>query len=289
MLSVRDDFRGLSDRARGRSDDGGHMAFIFVLQALYKEAMASMIFFMLRRAPDPDQRLGMAVLASALLHALLLMSLSTYSIHGNVVTRPVHAPLSIHIERLPESPEATPIVINDKKATLQQKLEPSKPVATGAPAEIAPFMSQPGVSVSDTLYLRPLSGRVRSPLLATGEFQRASDISEKPEAVAMRVPKYPRPAQEQKVSGWVIVMLLVDERGQVVDAAAVESSESFNDYERDVAAELRDSTFTPGKLDGRAVKTLMFVTVRFDSNALVGLEAPKATSAAGSVENDPKR
>ena len=265
------------------------MALIFVLQPRYKEVMAREKFFELRRAPDPVQRLGMAVLASALLHALLLMSLSTYAIRGDVVARPVRAPLSIHIEKLPESPEATPLVIKDKIASLHQKLEPSKPVANGTPAEIAPFLSQPGVSVSDTLYLRPLSGRVRSALLATGEFQRASDISEQPEAVAMRVPNYPRPAQERKVSGWVIAMLLVDERGKVVDAAAVESSESFNDYETDVAAELRDSTFTPGKLDGHAVKTLMFVTVRFDSRALAGLDAPTGTSAAVSVENDPKR
>jgi outer membrane biosynthesis protein TonB len=251
--------------------------------------MVSDTFFIFRRPLDPDQRLGMALLASALLHALMLMSLSTYSIHGNVFTRPVVAPLSVRIERLPESPEATPIVINDKKVSLHQKLNAPMPVATTAPADIEPSLSQPGVSVSDNLYLRPISGRVSSPLLATGEFRRTSDISEKPETVAMRVPKYPRPAREQKLSGWVIVMLLVDERGKVVDTAAVESSESFNDYERDVAEELRGSIFTPGKLDGRAVKTLMFATVRFDFKALSGLEPAKDTTAPVPVENKEKR
>lgn len=251
--------------------------------------MASESFFVFRRPLDPGQRLGMALVASALLHALMLMSLSTYSIHGNVFTRPVHAPLSVRIERLPESPEATPIVIDDKKASLHQKLNAPKPVATTAPADIAPSLSQPGVSVSDTLYLRPMPGRVSSPLLASGEFRRTSDISEKPEAVAMRVPKYPHPAREQKLSGWVIVMLLVDERGKVVDTAAVESSESFNDYETDVAEELRDSTFTPGKLDGRAVKTLMFAIVRFDFKGLSGLEPVEDTTAPVSVENKEKR
>ena len=287
-LSVRDNFRGLSAEARGRGDEGGHETLIFGLQAMYKDAMASMMFFMLRRAPDPLQRLGLALLASALLHGLLLISFSTYFIRGNVFTRPVHAPLSVHIERLSDSPEATPIVLGDKKASLRQKLDPSKPVETGTPPDIAPFLPQPGVSVSDTLYLRPLSGRVSSPLLATGEFHRASDINEKPEAVAMRVPEYPRPAQEKKVSGWVIVMLLVDELGKVVDAAAVESSESFNDYERDVAGELRDSTFTPGKLDGRPIKTLMFATVKFDSRGLSGFETATHPAAPAPVENGEK-
>ncbi|CAN0505619.1 unnamed protein product, partial [Phaeothamnion confervicola] len=81
-------------------------------------------------------------------------------------------------------------------------------------------------------------------------------------------PQYPRPAQEQKLSGWTIVMLLVDEQGKVLETAPVESSEAFMDYDKGVAEELRGSTFTPGKLDGRAVKTMMFVTVRFDPAGL---------------------
>ena len=246
-------------------------------------------FNIFRRPLDPGQRLGMALTASVLLHALLWISLSTYSIRGNVFTRPVYAPLSIRIERSLESPKATPVVINDKRVSLQQKLSTPKQAATAAPADTEQFLSQPGVSVSDTLYLRPISGRVSSPLFATGEFRRSSDISEKPETVAMRVPKYPRPAREHKVSGWVVVMLLVDERGKVVDAAALESSESFSDYKGDVAGDLRGSIFAPGKLDGRAVKTLTFATVRFDYKDLSGLEPATDTGAPVSIENDEKR
>ena len=105
----------------------------------------------------------------------------------------------------------------------------------------------------------------------------------------MRVPKYPRRAWEQKVSGWVVVMLLVDERGKVVDTAAVESSESFNDYQSDVAQDLRGSTFVPGKLDGRAVKTLMFVTARFDYVGPTGLEPTSDKGAPVSIEAVDKR
>jgi len=253
------------------------------------ESLANQTFFIFRRPLDPDRRLAMALLASALLHGVMLLSLSRYSLHGNVFTRPVHAPLSVRIERLPESPEATPIVVNDKKASLHQKLKAPKRLPATVPADIEASLPQPGVSVSETLYSRPISSRVSSPLLATGEFRRTSDISEKPEMVAMRVPKYPRPALEQKVSGWVIVMLLVDEQGKVVDTAAVESSESFSDYEKEVAEELRGSTFTPGKLDSRAVKTLMFATVKFDSKALSGLDSAKDTIAPVPVESEEKR
>ncbi len=246
-------------------------------------------FDIFRRPLDPEQRLGMALMASVLLHALMWISLSTYSIGGNVFARPVYTPLSVRIERSRESPKATPVVINDKKASLQQKLNAPKQAATAAPADTDQFLTEPGVSVSDTLYLRAISSRVSSPLFASGEFRRSSDISEKPEVVAMRVPKYPRAAREHKVSGWVVVMLMVDERGKVVDAEAVDSDEAFSDYERDIAEAMRGSTFTPGKLDGRAVKTLMFATVRFDHKDLSGLARATDTSAPVSIEHDEKR
>lgn len=250
--------------------------------------MASKTMIFLRRPLHPNIRLGMALVASVLLHALLLSSVSAYSVHGNVFARPVHAPLSVRIETLPESPEAAPIVINNKKALLRRNLNAPKPVPTTVPADIEPVLSQPGVSVSDTLYVRPIPRRASSPLLAGGEYLRSSDFSERPEAVALRIPPYPRSAREQRQSGWVIVMLFVDERGKVVDAAAVESTESFNEYEREVAEQLRGSTFTPGKRDGKEVKTLTFVRVRFDSRDLPDAEIDKRTGAPVSVENEDK-
>jgi hypothetical protein len=247
--------------------------------------MASETLFKFRRSLGADGRLGMALLASALLHALVMLTLSNYSIHGSAFTRPVYAPLRVRLEKLPESPEATPIVISQKKAVLHQKPAVAIPVTPVAPADIEPSLFQPGVSVSETLYLRPIAGRVSSPLLATGEFHPLSEISVKPEMVRMRVPKYPRPAQDQNLSGWVIVLLFVDEQGKVVEAAPVESSESFSDYAKDIAEDMRDSVFTPGKIDGRAVKTLMFATVRFDSKGLSGSEGARAAIAPMPAQN----
>jgi TonB family protein len=252
--------------------------------------MVSEVFFIFCRPLDPGRRLGMALVASALLHALMFSSVSRYSVHGSVLTRLVSAPLSVRIERLPDSPEATPIVVSDKKVSLHQKRNAPQPVATTLPAAIEPFLPQPGVSVSDTLFLRPISSRASGiPLLASGEYRKISDLSERPEAVAISIPNYPRPAREQKVSGWVVVMLFVDEEGKVVDTAAVESSESFDDYAREVAEALRRSTFAPGKLAGRAVKTLTFAMVRFDSRALSGLETAKGSTAPVSIDRNEKR
>ena len=235
--------------------------------------MASESFLLFRQSRRSDRRLGVAILASTLLHGLMAFTLLKYSVHDYVFTRPVHAPLSIRLETLPEAAEATPIVTEDRKAPFGRKISGPKPETRSPSTTIAPSQSQPGVTVSDNLYLRPLPGHVDSALLTSGEFRRVSELSEKPETIAMRIPRYPRLAQDQQLSGWVIAMLLLDEQGKVVGTTAVESSELFSDYASEVAEEMRDSTFTPGRLNGRAVNTIMFVTVRFDSNALTGIGA----------------
>lgn len=218
-----------------------------------------------------DRRLGLAILGSALLHALTLLSLANYSVPSRAFTRPVFAPLSVRIEPLSESPVENPIVIERGNAVLHAKASASSPATSAPPAQTESSLADPGVSLFDTTYLKPVGSRVSSPLLAGGEFHRASEISEMAEMLKMRVPAYPREAREQKVSGWVTVMFFVNEQGRVVETAAVDASESFEGFEADVAAQMRDSTFTPGKLDGRPVKTLVFTMVRFDARALSGM------------------
>ena len=160
--------------------------------------------FVFRRPLNPGGRLGMALLASGLLHALMLLSLSRYAVHVGVFSRPMHVPLSVRIEKLPESSQATLMEATGRKAMLRLRLSAPPPVETPAPADVERSLPQPGVSVSDILYMRPISGRVSSPLLATGAYRRTSEISEMPQAMAIRTPEYPRPARGKEVSGWVI-------------------------------------------------------------------------------------
>jgi len=231
--------------------------------------MAKMSFGF-RRSLARDRRLGLALFGSALLHALILLSLANHAVPGRAFTRPIFAPLSVRMEHLSESPAEKPIVIDQKKAALHLKAGVSVPVTPSPPAQVESNLPEPGVSLFETAYLKPFGSRVSSPLLASGEFRRASDVSEMAGMQRMRVPSYPREAQAQKLSGWVTVMFFVDEQGKVVETAAVDASESFDSFQIDVAAQMRDSMFRPGKLDGRPVKTLVFTMVRFDAKALSG-------------------
>jgi Gram-negative bacterial TonB protein C-terminal len=238
--------------------------------------MASATFHIFRR-PGPDTRLGMALLASAMLHALVLTSLSKHVFHVGVLSRPANIALSVRIEKLPElpaKPGAVPILLKEKKAVFRQKLTVSAPVPITAPVHIEPSLPQPGVTVSETLFVRPIRASVSSPLLTDSAFRPTAELGEVPTAIAIKVPVYPAPAREKKTSGWVVVLLFLDEQGDVVDTVAVESSESFDEYRKDVAEGLRGSVFTPGKLDGREVRARVFIMVRFDGKgALSSLES----------------
>ena|SRR6185295_7488517 len=226
----------------------------------------------------PDRRLGMALVVSALLHALLMLSLSKNSLNGSVFTQPVHEPLRVRIEKLSESQHASPILINKKKAVVHKETAATPPVTPAVPEQVQTSLPQPGVSVAETLYLRPIPSRANSALLETGEFHRSSELTEQPQTIRMQIPEYPQPAKEQSLSGWVLVMLLVDENGKVLETAAVDSSEVFGEFRQDIAQEMRESSFIPGKLDGQAVKTLVFAMVGFDSKALSGIDVPSAST-----------
>jgi TonB family protein len=242
-----------------------------------------------RTLPGPEKRIGTAILVSAVLHALMLVSLSVPPFHGNVFARSGYGPLNVRIESLPALPDSTPIAIGGKRVAHYQQPTVVKPVAPSAPASIAPSLFQPGVSVVQTLYLRPLSGPVAATLPTMDAFRQGTELAEKPEWMAVTIPKYPGPAREQRLSGWVTVMLLVDEGGRVVDAVAVESSETFTEFGKEVADDLRGSILSPGKLDGQPVKARMFATVRFDSAALADVDPIKGPSAVAPPQQSFKR
>jgi hypothetical protein len=205
----------------------------------------------------------------------MLTSLSRYVIHDGFASRPAPVVMSVRVDGVPEPPEPVPIVIRQKKGVLHQKPVAPAQTASPTPAHVEPSLPQPGVAVAETLFLQPIPARVSNPLLMDSDYRTTTGLSQMPEALAIKVPNYPRQAATNKTSGWVVAMLFLDERGTVVDTVAITSSESFNEYEKEVAQHLQGSIFSPGKLDGREVKARVFIKVNFDARALSGLETAK--------------
>ncbi|MFN0038137.1 MAG: energy transducer TonB [Burkholderiales bacterium] len=226
----------------------------------------------------------MALLVSMVLHALAVISLRDFSIHERVFDYPLDAPLIIRMEKLPESNIAVPMVVRNKSASPRNKSPDARQVSKSVPAQDTPSVSHPGVSVSQLLYQKPIPARVGGALLESGEFLRPEVLGQRPQAQVLSIPRYPLTASLHGISGSVVVILFVDEYGRVADAAAVDASESFSAYAKQVAADLRGSVFMPAMQDGRAVKAVEFVMVKFDAG---GVSASEGTAGAVDLNRSP--
>lgn len=228
-------------------------------------------------------RVSWAMLASTLVHLALLLFLANHvskvhkvksgefpTLHGQIV--PIHtaakqqAPNAVHdildspisqeqpaiaVSRAEEKPEMTPTVAEDKAPV------PTPPEAGGDPAV------RFGVTVTETLFQRPLPRQFQNELRSYPGFVRSTELDLRPEPIKLIVPEVRSPLLRSRLMGTVTVAIFIDELGYVVDAVSVQASEGFNDEEQVIVAALRQSTFTPGKLNGQAVKSISFQVLHF--------------------------
>lgn len=241
----------------------------------------------LHRAVNVSPRMVCALIVSVLLHIALFsgLPLDLWRVHRGVPGyRPM--PLIAHIvaqqkSGQPETRSATfppqashPAAAKEQKyATLSRpapagELPPARTVGAAAIPSVPRGGGTPGprygVSIDELLYQRPLPRQFANPLLEAPGFVRDTALDERPTPIDLVIPDYPQPALAAKTKGWVIVAFFLDEEGNVIDVAPVESSEGFIDFQKEVTAALRRSTFTPGKVQDQPVKSLTFQMVRFD-------------------------
>jgi outer membrane biosynthesis protein TonB len=117
-----------------------------------------------------------------------------------------------------------------------------------------------------------------------------SKLDASPKAIRIAVPTYPLQALESGVGGWILITLLLDEQGAVINSAAIQSSEGLFEYRDAVAQAMLQSAFSPGMRDGNPVRTVIFQTVTFDPNAHANAEAAETKSKpkpSSGTKNDP--
>jgi len=81
--------------------------------------------------------------------------------------------------------------------------------------------------------------------------------------------EYPRHAAQSRVSGKVLVMLLIDETGLVNDISITEA-EPAGYFENAVHAAFTDARFSPARKDGRAVKSRVLIRVNYNPGEAEG-------------------
>lgn len=239
-----------------------------------------------------NQRLGPALLGSILFHAAVVAVVSLYLSLPSVrrvlpsdFNNPLRARL-VALEKtdLPESPPAKEEVRAPAAAPAPEPQpgaviskpgpgpEPARvPESREAvvPTKLVNHAGEPGppfgARLMETLFTRPFPRRFAeaNPQLEGQGYVRDVDLEVRPRATMLVVPDYPAQVRAHRIEGWLTVAFFLDEEGKVVRAAPVEGSESMMPFEGMLADTLGRSTFTPGRLNGKPVKSIVFHTLQF--------------------------
>lgn len=102
-------------------------------------------------------------------------------------------------------------------------------------------------------------------------FFKSSELDEQPYPLISVVPAYPPHAQVHNIEGWVRLLLLIDESGQLRHLEILEANPP-GIFEESARAAFRITPFSPGQRGGEAVKCRMIVKIDF---TLTGIEGAR--------------
>lgn len=137
------------------------------------------------------------------------------------------------------------------RAPQPEQTEPVAPAALpAAPANPAPPSSSalPAVNV---------------PLLVDPVYYTARQLDVQPRALDAINPVYPQDAIARGASGWVQLQLKLDETGSVQDVEVSDASPP-GIFDQSALDAFRNAHFAPAQKDGRAVKSLIVIKVRYE-------------------------
>lgn len=89
----------------------------------------------------------------------------------------------------------------------------------------------------------------------------AAKFDDAPRPLKTKAPRYPEKLRAQGVSGAVVVVLVIDEAGKVMAAEA--SKASHDEFREPAVLAVREWTFVPAKVAGKAVRARVNIPVTF--------------------------
>ena len=213
-------------------------------------------------------RLALALAVSVLLHAWLAGSKAV-----EAPKRPVPPAVSTLTARLEPAaasagaeaqtqPESTPDASSEPQALRANRQPPSERVVRG---------TRPGRhSAPPETTLGPATRvPVLRPHAVEPTYYPARELDIYPAPLARLRFEHPERAARERVGGWLLIMLLIDETG-AVNEVSVLTGEPAGYFEDAVRAVFAAARFSPARKDGRVVRSRVLVNVEFDSRAAAG-------------------
>lgn len=91
----------------------------------------------------------------------------------------------------------------------------------------------------------------------------AKDLDVYPRLTSALQPAYPELSRSEHIAGWVKLLVTIDERGRVTDAAVVDAFPAGL-FEESARAAFLEAAFAPARRAGRAVRSRVLVDIAFD-------------------------
>lgn len=168
--------------------------------------------------------------------------------HAVVAPQPADQPAPVESLEL-RVDEAIPAVA--QSASVETAAAPPQTAAAEASASAAPSESSanlPSVTV---------------PLIEDPTYYPAPQVDVHPVALQPVMPSYPGKAVNSRVSGSVVLVLLLDEGGKVQDET-VEEADPPGYFEDSALAAFKDARFSPAQRNGKVVKSKVRIKVTYD-------------------------
>ena len=213
------------------------------------------------------QRVVAAMSISIAVHLALICLLRV-----NPVAAPLAAAIPVIEARLQPAappiaePAAVPEIPPPEPAPeAPPKPVPPAPVASASPPAHAAPDAPPVVPSAPNPAPQPSSAlpAVNVPLLVDPTYYTAKQLDVQPRALAAINPVYPPDAVARGTAGWVVLKLKLDEGGNVQDVEPSDASPP-GIFDQSALDAFRKAHFAPAQKDGRAVKSLVQIKVRYE-------------------------
>lgn len=205
---------------------------------------------------EAGERFALTLAGSLILHFALVFGLqirpqiSPHTPATVIQARLVAPPDSREPASVPPDPRAIELQMQETLSAPQKIFDPPPPPELVAPSA-APAEKNANLPT------------IEAPLIEDPTYYTAKEVDVHPSALKAIWPAYPDEAASAKVTGSVVLLLLLDESGRVQEIS-VEEATPPGYFEKSAVAAFRNARFAPAQRQGRVVKSSMRIKVSYE-------------------------
>lgn len=176
--------------------------------------------------------------------------------------------IEARLENVPQKkvpvPVLTPAIKTVDTVEITVSAHSPSPVAEVAPSpEPTPLAPGPQTEPASQTPAEPQGPRLEIPVAVDLTYYSAREVDVHPKTLHPIEPDYPEEADRQRLSGTVRLRLKLEESGQVSEIEVMEANPP-GFFDESARAAFRNARFSPAQKNGRPVRALVIIEVKYD-------------------------